>query len=103
MDIHHVGELRGLADLVDKDLELFRHLHGPVLRVVVQALGKPLAGGTVTFDDSGSVAGWALTAVGEMQQNGVMGGTGNNVFCSRMSYTREQSVVTIMRLYEQMK
>lgn len=32
-----------------------------------------------------------------------MGGTGNNLFSPQMTYTREQSIVTIMRLYELLK
>ena len=44
-----------------------------------------------------------VTAVGEMQASGIMGGTGNNLFSPQMTYTREQSIVTLMRLYELLK
>lgn len=67
------------------------------------ALGKPLAESEPTFADSGSVSAWAKAAVGQMQKSGVMGGVGNNQFSPAGSYTREQSTVTIMRLYDLMK
>lgn len=66
-------------------------------------LGKPLATGEPTFADSGAVAGWARPFVGQMQQSGIMGGTGNNQFSPRLTYTREQSVVTIVRMFTLVK
>ncbi len=61
---------------------------------LVEAEGEP------TFDDNAAIASWAYEAVGQMQISGIMGGTGNNQFSPQMTYTREQSMVTIMRLYD---
>lgn len=66
-------------------------------------LGKPLTDSESTFADSGSVSSWAKAAVGQMQQSGVMSGTGNDQFSPQLTYTREQSVVTLMRLYNLLK
>ena len=49
------------------------------------------------------MAGWAKTAVGQMQLSRIMSGTGNNQFSPQQSYTREQSVVTIVRMCELLK
>lgn len=87
----------------DPNSQLTREQAATMLSRLSVALGKPLTDGAVTFEDSGSVASWALTAVGEMQASGIMGGTGNNLFSPQMTYTREQSIVTIMRLYGMIK
>lgn len=85
------------------DGQLTREQAATMLSRLSAALGKPLADSEPTFDDSGSVASWAKAAVGQMQQSGVMGGTGNNQFSPQLTYTREQSVVTMVRLYGMMK
>ena len=46
---------------------------------------------------------WAVDAVGQMQATGVMNGVGENTFAPDEDYTREQSIVTIMRLYDIVK
>jgi hypothetical protein len=40
---------------------------------------------------------------GQMQATGIMGGVGNNTFAPKDPYTREQSIITIMRLYDVVK
>jgi len=55
---------------------------------------------TPTFADNEEISSWAFEAVGQMQASGIMGGIGNNMFSPSGEYTREQSVVTIMRLFD---
>lgn len=83
--------------------QLNREQAATMLARLTSVLGKPLADSEPTFADSGSVSGWARAAVGQMQKSGVMGGTGNNLFSPQLVYSREQSTVTIMRLYEMLK
>ena len=52
-----------------------------------------------TFADNNLIAPWALEGVGHMQALGIMGGVGNNNFSPQGSYTREQSIITMLRLY----
>ena len=78
--------------------QLTREQAATMLSRLSAALGKPLADSESTFADSGSISGWAKDAVGQMQLSGIMNGMDNNQFCPRLSYTREQSIVTIMRL-----
>lgn len=87
----------------DPNGQLTREQAATMLSRLSAALGKPLTAGMPTFGDSGSVASWAREAVGQMQASGVMGGTGGNQFSPKQSYTREQSIVTIMRLYGMVK
>jgi len=52
------------------------------------------------FTDSGDVGIWFKDAVNYVYQINVMGGTGNNAFSPTGTYTREQSYVTIYRLFK---
>ena len=52
------------------------------------------------FTDSGEVGVWFTDAVNFVYQINVMSGTGNNTLSPLGSYTREQSYVTIYRLFQ---
>ena len=64
------------------------------------AIGQPLLSSAPTFADNNLVSSWAVDAVGQMQATGIMGGVGNNQFAPRGDYTREQSIITMLRLFE---
>ena len=53
-----------------------------------------------SFTDNESVAGWARDYVSYVSQAGVMNGMDGNVFSPWETYSREQSYVTIYRLYQ---
>ena len=53
-----------------------------------------------TFTDAGQVAGWALDSAEAMWALGVMGGTGDGLFSPLGLYTREQCIVTVLRLWQ---
>ena len=73
-----------------------------MLARLANALGKPLTITASTFADTGSVSSWALEAVGQVQAAEIMGGVGNNTFSPKGPYTREQSIATMLRLYNAM-
>lgn len=52
------------------------------------------------FDDNQEISDWAVSAVGHMQAREIMSGVGDNMFSPRGAYTREQSIITILRLFE---
>ena len=56
-------------------------------------------GGTSGFADSASVSSWAADAVAKMENSGIMNGVGNNRFDPQGAYSREQSIMTMYRLY----
>ena len=85
------------------DGQLTREQAAAMLSRLAEAVGKPLAGQTTSFADMGSVSGYAAEAVGQMQATGIMGGVGNNTFAPKNPYTREQSIVTILRLFNAVK
>ena len=95
----HAGIAFGVSDGVfEPSGPLTREQAAAMLSRLANAMGKPLKNQAATFSDNGSISDWALEAVGQMQSSGVMGGTGDNMFSPRGPYTREQSIVTIMRL-----
>ena len=73
-----------------------------MLANLMKAMGKPLTELAPTFDDNEAIASWAFTQVGQVQSAGIMSGVGDNIFSPRTSYTREQSIMTMIRLYDLM-
>lgn len=59
-------------------------------------------GGTSAFADAASVSSWAADAVAKMENSGIMTGVGNNQFKPQDPYSREQSIITMLRLYRLM-
>ena len=89
---------------VDNDIfapndTLTREQAATMLSRLSTALNKPLTKQSVTFVDGSSISAYAVEAVGQMQATGVMGGIGDNTFAPKNNYSREQSIVTILRLY----
>lgn len=83
--------------------QLTREEAATMLSRLANALDKPLTARVSTFADNALISFWATDAVGQMQASGVMDGVGNNEFAPGDDYTREQSIVTIMRLYNIVK
>ena len=71
-----------------------------MLARLADRIGRPLPHTAPTFADNHLIADWALAATGRVQAVGIMGGVGNNRFAPLDTYTREQSIVTIMRLFD---
>ena len=47
-----------------------------------------------SFTDIGATSDWAVDGVNFCFANGIMNGTGNNMFSPKTNYTREQSIMT---------
>jgi len=63
------------------------------------AVGQPLPMQAPTFADNGIISARAQDSAGQMQAAGVMGSVGNNNFEPQGPITREQTIVTALRLY----
>ena len=99
-----IGIVSGMGDnrFVPND-PLTREQAAVMLARIASALDKPLPQEAATFADNGSISTWAVEAVGQIQAAGIMGGVGDNTFAPRNDYTREQSILTILRLFEFLK
>ena len=95
-----LGVVNGVGDgQFAPNQTLTREQAATMLSSLAEAIGKPLPEQAPTFADNDSVSSWATDAVGQMQATGIMGGVGNNTFSPTTDYTREQSIITIIRLY----
>lgn len=94
-----LGVVQGVGEgLFDPDGLLNREQAAAILARLAEKLGHPLEKREATFGDAGQVSPWAAEAVGQMQASGIMGGVGDNTFSPTLSYTREQSILTALRL-----
>jgi len=68
---------------------------------LMEAIGYPLPPfqGSLVFADSTRISSWAQDSVGRVHAAGIMSGVGNNMFSPQGTYTREQSIATVMRLH----
>ena len=79
--------------------DLTREQAATMLARLANAIGKPFPETAATFGDKDSISDWALEAVGQMQAAGIMKGTSPDKFTPNGSYTREQSVATMLRVF----
>jgi len=79
---------------------LTREQAAVMLARLADVIGQPLPPSDPTFADNANISLWATDAVGQIQAAGIMGGVGNNQFAPSDEYTREQSIITILRLFD---
>jgi len=82
---------------------LTREQAAVMLDRLADVLDRPLPDHAGTFSDMNDVSYWAETAVGRVQSADIMHGVGENRFSPRGQYTREQSIVTILRLFQRLE
>jgi len=95
-----IGVVTGVGDnKFDPAGKLTREQAAVMLARLANAVGKPMPKQAATFADNTQVSTWATEAVGQVQAAEIMGGTGNNMFSPQGAYTKEQSIITILRLF----
>ena len=67
---------------------------------IPHVIGQPLPVSAPTFADNAQVSSWALKPWGKCRKARPMGGVGNNNFSPSGDYTREQSIITILRFFD---
>ncbi len=99
-----LGVVNGVGDNKFAPNEpLTREQAATMLSRLAEVLEKPLPSHPSTFADNDSISTWAIDSVGQVQVAGIMGGVGNNTFSPTGAYTREQSIMTMLRLYRVVK
>jgi len=97
----YIGVVTGVGNnMFSPNGQLTREQAAVMLSRLADAIGFPLSAQSATFSDNTAISSWAIDGVGEVQAAGIMGGVGNNMFAPQGSYTREQSIVTIVRLLD---
>lgn len=66
-------------------------------------LGLTTGNDPIRFQDNGQIGTWAKEGVDFVTSHGVMNGVGDNTFDPNGRYTREQALVTIVRMYNAVK
>ncbi len=79
---------------------LTREQAAVILARMAEKLGWTLPEADTDFADKASIAPWAQEAVGSIQASGIMNGTGDNKFSPKARYTREQSILTMLRMQD---
>lgn len=100
----YLGVINGVGDgAFNPKGQLTRQEAATILSRLAKVLKVELPSTQPTFADKDAVASWAADAVGEMQASGIMGGVGDNQFAPTMTYSMEQSIVTLKRLFDMVK
>ncbi|MCL2753976.1 MAG: S-layer homology domain-containing protein [Defluviitaleaceae bacterium] len=81
------------------DNGLTREQAAVMISRLANAIGRPLESSPPMFNDNEQISDWAVDAVGQVQAIGIMGGVGHNQFDPAGSFTREQSIITMVRLF----
>ena len=96
-----IGVMTGIdVSIFDPDSLLTREEAAVILSQLADALEMPLPREATTFADIDNISEWALEQVGCVQAAGIMSGIGDNMFAPQGLYTREQCIITIVRLYD---
>ena len=99
----YIGIVSGLGDnRFDPDGTLTREQAAVMLSRLAEAItGRPIGFYlSIRFLDSDAISPWAKEGVFKMLSHDIMTGVGDNIFAPQQPYTREQSIVTIMRVFD---
>lgn len=101
--IQDLGIMKGREDgNLDTDSYITRQEAAVMLARTYRAYRKTIPDNLqpVTFTDQGDIADWAIEDVRLMNHLGIMTGVGDGSFDPLGSYTKEQCLVTLLRLHE---
>jgi len=97
----YIGVVTGVGDnRFDPHAQLTREQAAVMLARLADAIGQPLPQVAATFADNTDISSWAVDAVGQVQAAGIMQGADGNRFNPQGLFTREQSIVTILRIFD---
>ena len=97
----YIGVVLGMGEnRFEPNTGLTREQAALMLARLAYAIGEPFPPSQPTFADNAQISSWAFNAVGQAQASGIMGGLPDGRFDPQGAYTREQSIITIMRLFE---
>jgi len=97
-----IGVVYGMGDnKFAPHAKLNRQQAAAMLSRLASAIDKPLPLVYPDFADKDMLEAWAYYEVGGVQEAGIMQGVGDNAFAPLNPYTREQCILTIMRLYKE--
>ena len=94
-----LGVVNGIGNgKFNPDGQLTREQAATMLARLAEVIGKPLTASAPTFADNDAISSWAFDAVGQVKGAGIMDGIGGNTFSPQQPYTREQCMMTTLRM-----
>ena len=97
----YLGVVQGVGGgRFNPDGLLTREQAAAMLSRLIGVIEAPMRNHPATFADGDSISSWAVDYVGQMRLFGIMGGVGGNRFDPHGRYTREQSIVTMLRVFQ---
>lgn len=98
--MYKVGVVNGVGEnRFAPNNQLTREQAATMLSRLAEALGQPLPAAQPAFADNDKIFAYAYAAVGQVQAAGIMEGKENKLFDPKGNYTREQSILTMDRLF----
>jgi len=82
------------------NMQFNREQAAVIVSRLAEAMGQPFPASTPTFADNAAISSWARQQAGQVQAAGIMAGVGGDRFNPQGTFTREQSIITMLRLYE---
>ena len=95
-----IGAVNGSGGKFNPGGALTREEAAVLIVNLAASLGKPLPKHMSDSADKGSFSTWAADAIGSVQAAGIMTGAANNAFLPKDAFTREQSMITVSRLWD---
>ena len=96
----YLGIVNGVGDgSFHPNDPLTREQAAVMLTRLALRMSKYLPPAEANFTDRAEISPWALEATGTIQGCGIMNGVGGGRFAPSLSYSREQCITTLMRLY----
>lgn len=71
-----------------------------IVRMINKVMPMPVTEMYFEYDDNNDISEWASNSVQVMSNLGFMNGVGENKFAPKDNYTAEQSIATLVRIYE---
>ncbi|QOR35277.1 S-layer homology domain-containing protein [Clostridium sp. 'deep sea'] len=89
--------------IFDPNGTIIRQEAAAILTNVARVLGADVNGVGKKFADDGDITNYAKASVDYVSSKGIMGAMGNNKFGPKTTYTRQQSYITLLRLFNALK
>jgi len=81
------------------NMQFNREQAAVIVSRLAEAIGDPFPESTPAFADNAEISSWARQQTGQAQAAGIMEGVGGNRFNPYGTFTREQSIITMLRLF----
>lgn len=96
-----IGVVSGTSEITfSPDKALNREEAAVMLANLHEKLNTPLPESELSFSDTEQISSWATNAVGKVSGAGIMSGMGDNRFAPNDTYSREQSIVTLLKVFD---